>query len=200
MLRLLTARRSLVPRKLVVCASAVCLLAAGGGFAVAASGVSTRPLGVGTAAPPEKAAALQRLLSVGTTDSSTEPAEPPEPVAQPIPARMLGSGVPVPIPPSVLQVRNGWLVSDGRTLVAVYSGGAGNDPSVGRLVIVRQDLVAGRQTVRTVDAGPTGALTIAGAPLGGSVETSAQTGGLSLRNAGGKVLHLDLGTGDVGSG
>jgi len=66
--------------------------------------------------------------------------------------------------------------SNGRTLVAVYAGAAGGDPAVGRVVIVRQDLVAAKQTVRIVDAGPTGALTITAAPLGGSVETSAQTG------------------------
>lgn len=184
--------------RLLTCAGAVCLLAVGAGFAVAATGVSIPPLGV--AAPPERAAALQRQLSVGTTDSSTEPAAPPESAAQPIPARMLGSDVPVPIPPSVLRVQNGWLVSDGRMLVAVYAGAAGNDPSVGRLVIVRQDLVAGRQTVRTLDAGPTGALTIATAPLGSSAETSAQTGSIGVRTAGGRALHLDLGTNDVAGG
>jgi hypothetical protein len=98
---------------------AVCLLAAGGGIAAA------------TIVPaPEKAAALQRLVAVATTDSNTEPAIPPggatsDWAPQPIPARMLGSGVPVPISPSVLRVRNGWLVSDGRTLVAVYAGAAG---------------------------------------------------------------------------
>jgi hypothetical protein len=119
------------------------------------------------------------------------------PAPQPIPARMLGDEVPVPIPPSILRERNGWLVSDGRTLVAVYAGAAGNDPSVGRLVIVRQDLVAGRQTVRTLDAGRTGALAIAAAPLGSSVETSAQTGSIRLRALGGRELRLDLGAGTL---
>jgi hypothetical protein len=166
---------------------AVCVLAVGGGIAAAAI----------VPAPQEKAAALQRLVSVATTDSSTEAAVPPGSAPQPIPARMLGSEVPVPIPPSVLQVRNGWLVSDGRTLVAAYAGAAGFDPSVGRLVIVRQDLVAGRQTVRTLDAGPTGALTITGAPLGSAVETSAQTGSLRVRTAGGRTLRLDLGAGTL---
>jgi hypothetical protein len=165
---------------------AVCVLAAGGGIAAAAI----------VPAPQEKAAALQRLVSVATTDSSTEAAVPPG-SAQPIPARMLGSEVPVPIPPSVLRVRNGWLVSDGRTLVAVYAGAAGFDPSVGRLVIVRQDLVAGRQTVRTLDAGPTGALTITAAPLGRAVETSAQTGSIRVQAAGRRALRLDLGAGTL---
>jgi hypothetical protein len=113
---------------------------------------------------------------------------------------MLDPGVPVPIPPSVLQMRNGWLVSDGTTLVAVYAGAAGDDPSAGRLVIVRQDLVAGRQTVSTLDAGTTGALAITAAPLGSSVETSAQTGSLHLTTPGGRALRLDLATGTLGGG
>jgi hypothetical protein len=124
----------------------------------------------------------------------------PRRASHPISARMLGSGAPVPIPPSLLRMRNGWLVSDGRTLVAVYAGSAGDDPSVGRLVIVRQDLLAGRQTVRTIDAGSTGALRIAAAPLGGSVETSAQRGDLRVRTSGGRALRLDLATGTIGSG
>ena len=167
-----------------------CALAAGAGFAAAAN----------VPAPQDKAAALQRLVSVATTDSNIEPAAPPDSPPHPVPARMLGSGLPVPIPPSVLQVRNGWLVSDGRTLVAVYAGAAGKDPSHGRLVIVRQDLAVGTQTVRTIDAGPTGALTIAAAPLGNSVETSAQTGRIRLRTAGGRALGLDLATETLGRG
>jgi hypothetical protein len=172
--------------RLLSCLAALCVLAAGAGFAVAALRTS-----------PEKAAALQRHAAVATTDSNTEPADLPESAPQPIPARMLGSDVPVPIPPSLLQVRNGWLVSDGRTLVAVYAGAAGSDPSVGRLVIVRQDLVAGRQTVRMLDSGPTGALTITAAPLGSSVETSAQAGSIEVGTAGGRALRLDLGTGTL---
>jgi hypothetical protein len=171
--------------------SAACILAVGAGVAVAASLLS---------APQEKSAALQRLLSVATTDSSTDPADPPDSAPNPIPARMLGSDLPVPVSPSLLRVRNGWLVSDGRTLVAVYAGAAGDDPTVGRLVVIRQDLAAGRQTIRTVDAGATGALTIAAAPLGSSVETSAQTGSVRLRTAGGRVLRLDLRTEQLGGG
>ena len=96
-------------------------------------------------------------------------------------------------------MRNGWLVSDGRTLVAVCRR-RGRDPSAGRLVIIRQDLVAGQQTVRTVDAGPTGALAIAAAPLGSSVETSAQTGVIRIGRSAGRALFLDLATGTLGSG
>ena len=168
---------------------------------VAVAGVATLAGGVGGSlaladamgdAPAEKAAALERLVSVATTDSSSEPAPAPGAQPQAIPARMLESDVPVPISPSVLQERNGWLVGDGRTLVAVYAGAAGGDPSVGRLVIVRQNLVSGTQVVQTVDAGPTGALTISAAPLGGSVETSAQTGSIQVRTPSGRLLVLDL--------
>jgi hypothetical protein len=172
--------------KLLVTALAALGLAAGGGFAAAHWPV-----------PGEKATALERLASVATTDSNTEPAAAPSFELRPIPGQMLGSDVPVPVSPSILTVRNGWLVSDGKTLVAVYAGAAGNEPAVGRVVIVRQDLVAGRQTVRAVDAGPTGALTITAAPLGSAVETSAQTGTVSLRAGGGELLTLDLVDGEV---
>lgn len=176
--------------RLLTCASAVCVLAVGAGIAAA----------VGRQAPREKVAALERLASVATTDSNSEPAAVPGSAPHPIPARMLGSGVPVPVSPSVLQPRNGWLVSDGRTLVAVYAGAAGDDPSIGRVVVVRQDLVAGKQTIRTIDARGTGAFAITAAPLGSSGETSAQTGRIRLRTAAGRAFHLDLGTGTLGSG
>jgi hypothetical protein len=184
MLRLLSSKR------------AIALLA---GFAVTGGGLAVAGV-LGRSVPAEKAPALGRLVSIATTDSNTEPVAPPGSVRRPIPARMLGSAVPVPIPPALLRVKNGWLVSDGRTLVAVYAGAAGDDPSVGRVVIVRQDLVAGSQTVRTADVVSTGALAIVAAPLGSSVETSAQTGSIGLRTAGGRVLRLDLGAGTVGSG
>jgi hypothetical protein len=161
-----------------------CALAVGGGFAIAARGV----------AQPGKAAALQRLGSVAMTDSNTKPVTPPDSVARPIPARILGPDEPIPIPPSVVRVRNGWLSSDGRTLVAVYAGAAGDDPSVGRLVVVRQNLASGSQTVRIVGAGMTGALEIAAAPLARSVRATA----LQIRTARGRLLRLDMGTDTVG--
>lgn len=169
-------------------AALVGLAATGGGFAVADA------IGGSVPGPAAKSGALDRLASVATTDSNTAPAPAPEATPQPIPARMLGDDVPVPVAPSVLRARDGWLVSDGRTLVAVYAGAAGGEPSVGRVVIVRQNLAAGKQTVRVIDAGSTGGLTIAAAPLGGAVETSAQTGRLRLRTAGGGLLTLDLGS------
>jgi len=186
-------------RKLLAAALVLPALGAGAGLAAAAAvGVSIPQLGINVPVPPEKAAPLERLVSVATTDSSTQPAPAPEFDSAPIPGELLDSDVPVPIPPSILRERNGWVVSDGKTLVAVYAGASGSDAAVGRVVIVGQDLVAGTQTVRVVDAGPTGALTIADAPLGGSVETSAQTGDIGLQTTSGRSLTLDLGSGTVG--
>jgi len=185
--------------KLLAAALAVLGLGAGGGLASAAAvGVSIPQLGINTPVPAEKAAPLQRLVSVGTSDSNTQPAPEPSSEPTPIPGELLSADVPVPVPPSVLRERNGWLVSDGKTLVAVYAGAAGGDASVGRIVVVRQDLVAGTQTVRIIDAGRTGALTIARAPLGSSVETTAQKADIGLRTESGRALTLDLGSDEVG--
>lgn len=187
MLRLLSLR-------VVAAAVVVLAAAAGGGFALADAVRGS------VAAPAQKAAALDRLASLATTDENMVLAPAPAPASQTIEGQMLGKDVPVPIAPSILQPQNGWLVSNGKTLVAVYAGAAGDDTTIGRVVIVRQDLVAGTQTVKTVDAGRTGALTIAQAPLGNSVETSAQTGSLRLRTSGGRTLTLDLGASKVSAG
>jgi hypothetical protein len=103
--------------------------------------------------------------------------------------------VPVPIPSSVIAETNGWLVSNGYNLVAVYAGSAAGDPAKGRVVIVRQDLRAGKQTVQIVDAGSTGALTVAAnAPAGAAVETTALTGALTLETSRGTSIRLNLGS------
>ena len=164
--------------------SSLAVLGLGAGLAVAAA--------LGVPGPGAKSAALGRLASVATTDSNTVPAPVPPFAPDAIPARMLGPDVPVPVSPALLRARNGWLVSDGERLVAVYAGAAGSDPALGRVVIVRQDLGAGKQTLETVDAGPTGALTISQAPLG---QTSAQTADIHLRTAGGRPLLLEHGNG-----
>jgi hypothetical protein len=165
---------------------AACALAVGGGFAIPR-------LGVAASAPRHRAAALQRLGSVATTDSNTEPAAPPDSTPRPITARMLGPEAPIPVTPSVLRMRNGWLASDPRTLVAVYACSAGDDPPLGRLVVVRQNLASGIQTVRIVGVGRTGALAIVAARLGRSADAVA----LQIRTAGGRLLRLDLGRGAV---
>ena len=187
--------------RLLIALGAVVLVGLCGFAAADVAGVSIPQLGVDTPVPTDKAAALERLVTVATTDATTAPSgAAPEPDSHPLPGQMLGSDAPVPVAPSVLRETNGWLVSNGKTLVAVYAGAAGGDSSTGRIVIVRQNLVSGRQTVATLDAGPTGALTIAAAPLGASVETTAQTAGIHLRTAGGRSFTLDLRTGRLGSG
>jgi hypothetical protein len=80
-------------------------------------------------------------------------------------------------PAELWPVRNGWEVSDHRTLTAVYAGADPSHRSKGRLVIFRQDFIQVTQradTVNVVDAGP---LKITRAPLGAAVETSAQRRG-----------------------
>jgi hypothetical protein len=116
-----------------------------------------------------------------------------------IPAHMLPPGTPPPLSPALIRVTNGWVVSDGRTLVAVYAGEAENDPGVGLFAIVRQDLVFGLQTQDTVKVGRTGAVRITGAPSGGAVEKAAQRGDLAFSSATGArgVLHLARDTLDV---
>jgi hypothetical protein len=189
--------------RLLIALCAVALVGAAGFAAADVAGVSIPQLGVDTPVPTDKAAALERLLTIATTDASSAPSAAstaPDPGSHPIPGQMLGSDAPVPVAPSLLRVRNGWLVSDGKTLVAVYAGAAGGDSSKGRVVIVRQNLVSGRQTVTSRDTGPTGALRITAAPLGAAVETTAQTGALGLRTSGGRLFTLDLGTRRLGHG
>jgi hypothetical protein len=119
------------------------------------------------------------------------------PPADPIPAKILGSDVPVPISPALLRTTNGWVTSDGHDLTAVYAGAAGDDSTVGRFVVVRQDLDAGDQTVDSVDVGKTGAITISAAPQGSAVETSAQVGQITFSSENGSTGSLDLGNNDA---
>jgi hypothetical protein len=92
--------------------------------------------------------------------------------------------------------KNGWLVSDGYTLVAVYAGSPGEDPSLGRFGIVHQNLIFGTQYVPDdfVDVGKVGAIKITRAPRGRSRETSAQTGRIFFVSANGTKGFLDLRT------
>jgi hypothetical protein len=164
---------------------------------------------LGITVPSDKAVALQHTLSVsggsvGPINSVVlrDPSLGGAPVKgsvatlDPIPATIVGPDVPVPISPAILQATNGWIVSDGSTLVAVYAGASGEDSRRGRLAIVRQDLAKGKQTVDVVDAG-TGALTIVEPPLGAAVETSAQQGRLTVLDANGVRQTLELSTDQV---
>jgi hypothetical protein len=165
-------------------------LAAAAGAALAGSGGVYFPQ-LGITVPDEKVEAVRHSLPPGGPES-TERA--PVPAGKPdrIPAHMLPADVPVPVSPDLIRPTTAWLVGDGANLVAVYAGAAGDDSSVGRFVIVRQNLVAGRQTLATVDAGATGAVSITSAPAGEAVETSAQRADLAFRGTNGRkgLLHL----------
>lgn len=109
-----------------------------------------------------------------------------------IPAKVLPAGTPIPVAPSLIQVTNAWLVSNGSTLVAVYAGSSGTNPADGRFVIIRQNGKTGVQTEMTVDVPGAGAVRLEKTPSGASVETSAQTGDLSFTDATGATGTLNL--------
>ena len=168
--------------------------------AAGSSPVSIPRLGSNVTVTADKAAAMANRMPSAATDvtASAGPAAPATFVPDPIPAKILDSDVPIPIPASIITETNGWLVSNGYSLVAVYAGSAGDDPSQGRVVIVRQDVRAGKQTVQIVDAGTTGALTITSdAPTGAAVETTALTGGLKLGTSNGTTVKLNLTTNTI---
>jgi hypothetical protein len=104
----------------------------------------------------------------------------------------VSSSLVLPLSPELIHVRNTWMVSDGRTLVAVYAGSAGYDRQSGRFVIIRQNLELGSQTQTVVDVPGAGAIEIDRAPTGAAVETSAQRSSLHFRGASGSYGTLDL--------
>jgi len=138
----------------------------------------------GSESPDPARASAQALATVGTSV--------PAPVFDRIPGQMLPADTPVPVSPELIEVVNGWLVSDGKTLVAIYAGAAGNDSSKGRFVIIRQDLAAGRQTMDVVDVPGAGAVSITGAPKGIAAETTGQRDRIHFRGAHGSKGDLDL--------
>lgn len=104
-----------------------------------------------------------------------------------IPPHILPKGTPPPLSPTLIRVKNGWLVSDGYTLVAVYAGIAGNDSSKGRFAVIRQNEIFGIQygQADVVDVGKARAVKITGGPRGKSREASAQDGELQFVTANG---------------
>lgn len=187
--------------QLLIAVAILGLTGALSGLALAGQSTLSIPhVGSNATVPASKATPMADRMPSASNDTTSPSgtAAAAAPSADPIPAAILGANVPVPVPASIIAETNGWLVSDGSTLVAVYAGSRGDDPSQGRVVIVRQNLGAATQTVQTVDAGATGALTIAAnAPSGAAVETSAQTGSLLLTTARGATLRLDLATNTI---
>ena len=128
-----------------------------------------------------------------SAESDTPTSAPAPPLAfDRIPGRMISTDTPVPVSPELIDVQNGWMVSDGKTLVAVYAGAAGNDPGKGRFVIVRQDLAAGSQTIDVVDVPGAGAVAVTDAPTGAAIETAAQRDRIGFHGLHGWKGDLDL--------
>ena len=174
--------------------AALALAGAGGGVALAVAGSSGGRYvqAVRASVPAAKVAPIEHAQP-GTAPESTVPAPVPAGTIAAIPAALMpGGSAPVPVSPALVRVRNGWLVSDGRTLVAVYAGAAGDDGRNGRFVIVRQNLVGGHPVAARAQPRRDGALTIVRAPLGAGVERSAQWGSLGFRSANGRTGTLDL--------
>lgn len=189
-------------RKLLSVVAVLALAGAASGLAAAgSSSVSTPQVGPNVTVPADKMAAMSNRMPSSAVDSTgaSGAAAPTSFTPDPLPARILGPDVPVPVPASIIASTNGWLVSNGYNLVAVYAGSSGDDPTQGRVVIVRQDLRAGTQTMQVIDAGSTGALAVAAnAPIGTAVETSALTGWLTLNTSRGTKLKLNLSSNTLG--
>ena len=201
---------------IALAAGAILLIAVGVAVAAKTGLISIRlDSGLNVLETPRKAHVLQREKArlhrhraAGRTGAKKPPVSATEPpfVPDPIPAHMLPAGTPVPVAPSILQVTNDWLDSDGYTLVAVYAGSAGSptspdaNASVGRVVIVRQDLAKGTQSGATLDVADSGALTITSAPEGASVEKSALTGDIELQATNGRSYVLHLATDRISTG
>ncbi len=172
-----------------VTAAAVIVGTTVAGVAFAATPLDVYIPALGHSVPAEKAGPIQHALGAG--DPAPESAEvAPAPVGAPdvLPGHVIGPDVPVPVSPQVLQPTNGWLAADGRTLVAVYAGEAGDGSGTGRFVIVRQDRLDGRQEQQIVDVAGS-AVRIAGA--------ADHRGRLAFRTEGGRIGELDPETGST---
>lgn len=110
------------------------------------------------------------------------------------PPHILSKGTPPPLHEALIKVKNAWLVSDGYTLVAVYAGTAGNNPSSGRFAIIRQNAIFGVQyePPDLIDVRRAPGLRITRGPRGASRETSAQRGKLFFVSANGTKGVLDV--------
>jgi hypothetical protein len=89
-----------------------------------------------------------------------------------------------------VELRNAWGTADGTSVVEVDAGASSADTSNGMFVILRDD--RGNQSLNIITVPGTGAVWITQAPLGVSVETSAQTADLVFASDSGAtgVLHL----------
>ena len=176
-------------RSALYIAAAVIAGTTAAGVAVAATPLDVYIPALDHSVPAEKAGPIQHALPPDDpAPESPEAAAPPAGSSDVVPGHLIGPDVPVPVSPQVLQPTNGWLAADGRTLVAVYAGEAGDGSRTGRFVIIRQDLLDGRQEQQVVDVARSG-VTIAGA--------ADHRGRLVFRTDGGSSGELDPETGSA---
>jgi hypothetical protein len=146
--------------------------------------------------PQSKLDAVKRGLPSYEPESSAR-APVPTGNIHPVHPTMLDAYSP-PMSPSLLRVENGWMVANGRRLVAVYAGTAGDEGTDGRLVIIRQDLEGGTQTANIITVRGAGALRITAAPRAPGNETADLHAKLSFRGGGGPTRMLDLSADTIG--
>ena len=172
---------------------ALVAVAVGAGITLAVAGSGGHFVAqFGATVPQEKAGPANRALPAGGPESSGRAPVPTGRIS-PVPAVMLDASSP-PISPSLVRIKNGWMVGNGKQQVAVYAGAAGDDPSKGRFVIIRQNLETGTQDEKVITVDGTGAVTIVSAPIGLGVVNSALHAQLGYRGASGAHGNLDLGT------
>jgi hypothetical protein len=183
--------RRVAPRWWALGLAVVATLAVGG-VALAADNQEVYVPALDASIPADKAKQVNDMLREPGKESA-EPAPSLEQGPDSIPATLLDKDAPVPVSPAIITANSAWVVSDAKTLVAVYAGLAGDGKDSGRFVVIRQDWIKGQQTQDVIDVpGARPPLTSVSPPEGSEVEVSAPTADLQFSDHSGAtgVLHL----------
>jgi hypothetical protein len=187
-------------RRLVAGLAAAVVLSGGGAAALATTSSLRFVPDLGQSFPAAKAKMLERSIPRAGRPAARQPIRPgafrTTPVAG-IPAVTVQGRAQTPFPPAVATTTGSWMTSNGTTMTAVYVGSNPAEPSQGRIVILRQNLLRGTQNEMILSTNATGALTISAAPAGRSAETSGQTANIVLRTATGRTVVLRLASNTV---
>ena len=187
-----TVRRT---RRVLAAFAAAAILSGGGAAALAATSSLRFVPDLGLSFPAAKAKMLEHSIPRFGRPAAPQPIRPgafrTAPIAG-IPAVTVQGNAQTPFPAAVAAITGSWMTSDGTTLTAVYVGSNPAEPSQGRVVILRQNILKGTQHEMILSANGTGALTISRAPAGRSAETIGQAGNSVLHTATGGTLVLRL--------